>query len=230
MRSESIIKPSVVLERTHNIVMVLFLLSAMSAEAHVPFFQRDDSTAERPVKIEGSLTKSLAYYAYFDYYGDVDFYDFEIDQNQEQQTDLEILIGSLVPNCRQLSALRIEWALIGPKQHSLDSNGLPPNQIASLIQPEEGWIHVATKDYGRVWREAYTQHTYRQNDRRKLASLQSGRYRVVVWNSGDLTGDYVLEFGDREEWSWGEVIALLWQWPYLLMESEIQTQDCTTDE
>lgn len=211
-----------------RLFLTLFLV--LEAQAHFPVFLKKDPSLSIPYILNRPYEKSIAIYTHFESIGDIDVYQFSIDENDLKKGDIRILIGTLVPACEPLKELLISWALVGPKQKMLGD--LDDVSILEKIEytKEKGIFVIHNRVQGKVWHEPYTSHYYFYQKRQVLDLNKVGDYKIFVWSSSGQKGDYVFEFGEKEMWSLGDIFYTLWVYPKLLFEAEIETENCKTSD
>lgn len=212
-------------------LLVLFIfLTALPSYGHRPVFTEKDPDFATPFVLVRPYRKSIAIYTQFESRNDIDVYQFEIDSKDLEKGSVEILIGTLVPACKPLKDLLVSWALVGPSQKALSSDVSVTMAEKIGLAEAQGALIVENTEQGRLWRESFTAHYYFYQQRKKIQLNEVGQYRVIVWSSSEMAGDYIFEFGDKELWTVGDVLYTLWVYPKLLWEAEIKTKNCTTSE
>ena len=208
-------------------VFVICVIYGQLAFAHFPILVDRDPTIIDSIKIGPPFNKSVAFYSYLDNEKDIDVYEFNVTKEHLVNGELEILIGALIPACEQLKPLLLDLVLLGPKQKSL-----PYQELPQFVLNDQGlgslWLQNTKQ--GKLWYESHTRHYYFWQKRKKLKVTKTGTYKVYLWSNNQMKGDYVFEFGDKEIWSFKDILYTLWIYPKLLMEGEIKTPGCKTQK
>ncbi len=171
-----------------TLLLAGFLLPAIPAWAHQPFFEETDIPPDRPWRIDDPLV-STAIYATLESSQDVDVFAF--DGRAGQQVYLSIVIPQ-IPGQEDFAPM---VALIGP--------GLPEREddLPVAISPAEGdGVEVIPPPEGppSTFFEPFTRTSYWERQERTVVLPADGTYRVAVWHPQGAVGRYVFTVG-REE-------------------------------
>lgn len=199
--------------------------------AHVPYLEGADATASRPNQIVTPLSKSIATYAGLGGQDGVDVFEFRVtDEDLANQTN-KMHTGILVPRCQAHLLFMPSLFLIGPAQAVIPhpSKALR-RRVAVRIPKRYGAIEVPQEVLdNRDESSFFEEHTgtwYWWEHKLDLFVDRPGVYWLVVQSNHKVTGDYVLEFGDKEQWTpadWERAGVLM---PLLTEHREIRSESC----
>jgi hypothetical protein len=214
------------------VLSVAFLCGATTrALAHVPFLEDIDSSACLRNKITTPLEKSIAIYAGLGEHDGVDVFEFKVTQEDLTNQTNKIHTGILTPRCTAHRTFFPSLFLIGPAQAAIPypSRELR-SRIAVAIPKTYGAIEVqdgALDD--RDEKSFFEEHTgtwYWWEHKLDLYVEVPGVYLLIVQTNRKEPGDYVLEFGDKEQWTpadWERAKILM---PFLQEHREIRSEAC----
>ncbi|MFN2292083.1 MAG: hypothetical protein ACK2UC_12900 [Anaerolineae bacterium] len=168
------------------LVLVASSFAAPAAQAHRPYFEKDDIQASDPWLVDDP-TISTALYATLDRLEDVDYFAFEGTEGDA------ILLALTIPQIEGQADFAPTMALLGPGLASADLParvGLPAGAGAFLLEPPAG---EATTFY-----EPFSRTSYWERQEQRVSLPASGRYVVAVWHSEGQVGRYTFVIGDKE--------------------------------
>lgn len=178
--------------------LAVHLLGALAAQAHVPYLEREDYSAERPFVVQDP-EQSIAVYAWLQKTNDVDIYRLDV-----TGTSTRIVLELLVPvNLAYLKFLPT-YALIGP--------GLPPptEPLPFAVPSGQGVLvfdHESEKrplefePFGGKW--------YFIGPELDDTLPTAGTWRIAVWNREGRRGDYTLAIGFAERFAGPDLVRAL---------------------
>jgi hypothetical protein len=209
---------------TSGIVAGLLVLASVPALAHAPLVERQDSSAEKPVRITWSLDTSIALYGYFDNARDVDVVTFRVTP-EEAGKGTRLYLHTLVPACKVYRELLPAVAVVGPPQEAL------PLTVTGIGLPFEivgkpGIRLLRNTKQGITWYEPYSKKNYFWQKSMHLTLTKAGEYTLHIWSPDQRVGDYVLAIGTRERWGLREIGRATRHMPRLLTDREIHNQAC----
>lgn len=202
-------------------VVVMLAGSGPSATlAHVPYLERTDYTWEAPFRVRGSITQSIAVYAYLDPSTseaiEVDVYQFNI------SGPTRIYVQALVPACPVYAAFRPSFAIVGP--------GLPVPEAQLPFELPEGYGAIIVADYDPpqewpIFYEPFSNKRYHDGPLFDQTLSTPGTYYVVYWDPAGTGGDCVAVLGYVEIWRFWDIIRALVNTPKIRWGLELHT-DC----
>ncbi len=199
--------------------------------AHVPYLEESDSTASRPSLIVTPLSKSIAIYSGLGGRDGVDVFEFKVsDDDLSNHTD-KIHTGILIPRCEDHRLFMPSVFLIGPAQAVIPRPSVAlRRRIAVPIPKRYGAIELPQEaPDNRDESSFFEEHTgtwYWWEHKLDLFVDRPGVYWIVVQSNHKVPGDYVLEFGDEEQWTpadWERAGVLM---PFLREHREIRSASC----
>lgn len=170
--------------------------AALPAAAHVPFVEEHDFTADAPYIVK-DVANSKSIYAALAVPGDVDVYEFTL------AAPMRLYVSSNIPLCKEYREFTVTVALIGP--------GLPKPRQALPVElgPGEGALVAretfATPADREVYREPNAGKQSWSGPDIVVPEAQAGRYRAVVWDPDNRTGDYTFVIGEDERFGPAEI-------------------------
>lgn len=230
--------------------LVMIIALSPAAFAHVPNVL-NTSGDEYSERIDGDeVEASNAYYATFEFSGDVDYYYFrlsssDVTDTSQTMTDVfdvthnlivtdengvtgrKLHLGTLVPACGVYADLRPTVAVVGPLQTNLPAyDGSVPLPADVEIDDDEGIFILENPVQGPVWYEHFTYKSYFDGPKDQIVVDKDGKYKIYVWEPSGLTGDYVLEVGDIEVFGLFEILQSI-QWVcHIALDGEIMNETC----
>lgn len=190
-------------------VVLVLLLSATAAYAHVPFLEDEDFAHGSPFTPE-LPHQSIAVYAWLESAEDVDYYTFELPQKTP------FLAEILVPVHDQYREFRPGFALIG--------KGFPKPPASLPVTPHEGYGALVFLDDVTKARESFYEpfggKSYYRGPRLERV-LEPGRYTLVYWDPRRRKGDYVAVIGKKEIWRGKDILRALRVTPLIRQGKEL---------
>lgn len=175
-------------------LITLLLLFSGVVCAHRPIFVVDSD----PVKL---ANPDISWAIYSDLEGgEVDYYQFQVSEQ-----GLDFFTQLLVPTRKEYEDFRPTVALIGP--------GLPsaPNQELPFTIPQGSGAIVLPWQQKQVFFEPFTQTRYYMAEEMRR-NLSPGTWRLAVYHPQNQGGKYTLTVGEREEWSWKDILSFPVMW------------------
>lgn len=212
---------------TTGFVAGLLVLASVSAHTHAPVMERQDSSAEQPVRITWSLDTSIALYGHFDHARDIDVVTFRVTP-EEAGKETRLYLHTLVPACKVYRELLPTVAVVGPPQEAL------PLPVTSISLPFEiigkpGIRLLRNIKQGITWYEPYSKKNYFWQKSMHLTLTRAGEYTLYIWSPDQMLGDYVLAIGTEERWGLREIGRAMRHMPRLLSDREIHNQACRAE-
>ncbi len=228
----------------------IFVLAASSwAFAHIPNILTHDTTADYSVSINAPIEKSVAYYATFEFPGDVDTYGFTLAASDFDPsltlTDIKkvvnklvvnapngmpgrlLHVGSLVPACGVYANMLPTVAIVGPMQDALPAyDGSVALPAGVNIAPHEGVLFLQNPTQGPIWYEKFTYKSYFNQKKADIIITEQGDYRIYIWDTNRNVGDYVLETGPIEVFGFAEIMQTLFWVEHIVYDGEISNCTC----
>jgi hypothetical protein len=184
------------------IALALFVISALPALAHQPFFEEQDTTAAAPWRIKNP-TVSTVIYATLESPADVDYFAFNGKAGQR------ILLEITVPQIAGQEEFAPTMALVGP--------GLPPVTLpADVSRPAGSGVLVLPPPPGppSTFFEPFSRTSYWERQSQRVTLPKSGRFVVAVWHPQEQVGRYGFVIGEREvpggDLSFGRKLRTYW--------------------
>ena len=150
-----------------------FLSPSGHGLAHVPYLEYVDYSFERPMELEDPITKSRAFYSWFESGDDVDVYAFEV------TGPTRVFAQALVPVCSGYEDVLPWFAVVGPGLPPPDVElpfELPPGYGAWVVQNTELWTPRETfyEPFGGKW--------YFDGPTLDREVSEPGTWYVTYWN------------------------------------------------
>lgn len=168
------------------LTLLLFVVTALPASAHRPYFEDKDIVASAPWRIDDP-TISTVVYATLDSRQDVDYYVFDGKKGQR------ILLEITIPQIRGQDNFAPMLALMGP--------GLPPGSLPNQVErPAKAGIRAIPPPAGpaEAFYEPFSRTSYWERQSQRVTLAADGRYLVAVWHPKGELGRYGFVIGDRE--------------------------------
>lgn len=198
--------------------LVVLLVFAVSAYAHVPFLELEDYGHGNPFTPE-LPHQSIAVYAWLAAADDVDYYTFEL------RGKTPFLAEVLVPACAQYADFRPAFALIG--------KGLPEATDVLPVKPHPGYGALVFLDDAQKPRETFYEpfggKSYYRGPRLER-ELEPGTYAVVYWDPLRRKGDYVAVLGKKEIWRPKDILRALRVTPLIRKGEELHLEETSERE
>jgi len=179
-----------------GIVLVTILFFAVpGASAHRPGWGNDSGATQ----IE-NLSTSFAFYRDLKAPAQVDVYTFQ------GQVGEHLHAGISIPAISRLESYGVNMALMGPGLPEADHESLPadhPEGLGAIIIP-----NTPGKDFF----EPFTLTSYWGRQRIEFNLPASGTYYLLVWNPSGATGKYVMDTGEAEVFSPGDLLRFPVWW------------------
>jgi len=179
-----------------GIVLVTILFFAVpGASAHRPGWGNDSGATQID-----NLSTSLAFYRELKAPAQVDVYTFQ------GQAGEHLHAGISIPAISRLESYGVNMALMGPGLPEADHEALPadhPEGLGAIIIP-----NTPGKDFF----EPFTLTSYWGRQRIEFNLPASGTYYLLVWNPSGATGKYVMDTGEAEVFSPGDLLRFPVWW------------------
>ena len=179
-----------------GIVLVTILFFAVpGASAHRPGWGNDSGATQID-----NLSTSLAFYRDLKAPAQVDVYTFQ------GQVGEHLHAGISIPAISRLESYGVNMALMGPGLPEADHESLPadhPEGLGAIIIP-----NTPGKDFF----EPFTLTSYWGRQRIEFNLPASGTYYLLVWNPSGATGKYVMDTGEAEVFSPGDLLRFPVWW------------------
>ena len=179
-----------------GIVLVTILFFAVpGASAHRPGWGNDSGATQID-----NLSTSLAFYRDLKAPAQVDVYTFQ------GQAGEHLHAGISIPAISRLESYGVNMALMGPGLPEADHESLPadhPEGLGAIIIP-----NTPGKDFF----EPFTLTSYWGRQRIEFNLPASGTYYLLVWNPSGATGKYVMDTGEAEVFSPGDLLRFPVWW------------------
>ena len=198
--------------------LLVVILTATAAHAHVPYLERVDYGPEKPFTPE-LPQQSIAVYAWLESAQDVDYYTFVVLERTP------FLAEVLVPVHVQHRHFRPGFALIG--------KGFPAPPSSLPVTPHEGYgalvfLDDATKPRATFY-EPFGGKSYYRGPRFERV-LEPGRYTLVYWDPRHRKGDYVAVIGKQEIWRAKDILRALRITPLIRRGKELHLEKTREEE
>jgi hypothetical protein len=185
------------------------------AQAHVPYIEKKDYSAEHPFVVKDSIENSKAIYAWFDTGTDVDVYTFEV------SSPMTVYAQAIVIACPSLEGLLPWFAVVGP--------GLPlPDEDLPFELPEGyGAVVVQNKKPGELrdtFFEPFSAKTYFDGPEFNQEVTTPGLWYIYYWDPYKIGGDYVAVLGSKESFSLLDTLRSLINTPKIWFNLELHTK------
>lgn len=207
--------------KAKNLIMItLALLFSLTAaqplRAHVPYFEREDFTAEQPFEVRRGVEQSIAVYAWLETGADVDVVHFQISE------PVRVFVQSLVPVCAGYEDFLPWFAVVGP--------GLPQpvGDIPFAFADGDGAIVVANSAPGdprESFYEPFGGKSYYEGPAFDQQLSTPGDYWIVFWDPLEIGGDYAAIIGFKEQWGVPDILRALVLTPMIRQDKELH-QTC----
>ena len=189
--------------------------AALTAQAHVPYIENKDYSAEHPFAVKDSIENSKAIYAWFDTGTDVDVYTFEV------STPVTVYAKAIVIACPSLETLLPWFAVVGP--------GLPiPDEALPFKLPDGyGAVVVQNKKPGEprvTFFEPFSAKTYYDGPEFNQEVTTPGSWYIYYWDPYKIGGDYVAVLGSKESFSLLDTLRSLINTPKIWFNLELHTK------
>jgi len=189
--------------------------AALTAQAHVPYIENKDYSAEHPFAVKDSIENSKAIYAWFDTGTDVDVYTFEV------STPVTVYAKAIVIACPSLETPLPWFAVVGP--------GLPiPDEALPFKLPDGyGAVVVQNKKPGEprdTFYEPFSAKTYYDGPEFNQEVTTPGSWYIYYWDPYKIGGDYVAVLGSKESFSLLDTLRSLINTPKIWLNLELHTK------
>ena len=189
--------------------------AVLTAQAHVPYIENKDYSAEHPFVINDSIENSKAIYAWFDTGTDVDVYTFEV------STPVTVYAKAIVIACPSLETPLPWFAVVGP--------GLPiPDEALPFKLPDGyGAVVVQNKKPGErrvTFYEPFSAKTYFDGPEFNQEVTTPGSWYIYYWDPYKIGGDYVAVLGSKESFSLLDTLRSLINTPKIWFNLELHTK------
>lgn len=171
-----------------GILLFVTALAPRSAQAHQPYCEFSDVTADSPWQVPDS-TISYAYYGNLYPAGDVDFYTFEASEGQS------VLLSLSIPDIEGQEEFAPVMAVYGPGVEGKMPKGLPESVN---VLDEEGAMMVPLGDKPVYWFEPFGKRYYWNWEDTFFEAPEDATYTVALWHPDDELGRYSFVVGEKE--------------------------------
>ena len=189
------------------IVVLSLVLPGIIVNAHVPYFEHNDFSEEKPFKVRKTILQSIAVYSWLetDFVNpcdDIDVYTFKV-----RIPKTRVYVNLIGPVCDGFYEEFVPWcALVGP--------GLPdPGQELPFEIPDGyGAIVMENVEPGEnrtQFYEPFGGKWYYDGPELDIKVNETGKYFVYVWDPHEMGGDYTLALGKFEIWSLSDILRAL---------------------
>ena len=173
------------------------IIAAPAVNAHVPYIENEDYSAEHPFLVMDSIENSKAVYAWFETGADVDVYAFEVSE------PVTVYAQALVIACPSLETLLPWFAVAGP--------GLPVPDEALPFELPAGYGAVVVKNQNPgeardTFFEPFSAKTYFDGPEFSREVTTPGSWYVYYWDPHNIGGDYVAVLGLKESFSIPDIL------------------------
>ncbi len=180
--------------------IIFSVFAAPAVNAHVPYIENEDYSAEHPFVVTDSIENSKAIYAWFETGADVDVYAFEVSE------PVTVYAQALVIACPSLEELLPWFAVVGP--------GLPAADEALPFELPAGCgaVVVKNKNPGEerdTFFEPFSAKTYFDGPEFSREVTTPGSWYVYYWDPHKIGGDYVAVLGLKESFSIPDTVRSL---------------------
>ena len=199
------------------LIISTFVLVTAQSWAHVPYFEHQDFSVQKPFTVEYSIEQSLAIYAWLEKNDlgnseDLDVFVFRI----EEPTNVYLEV--LVPECPGYEEFYPWFALVGPGLS--EPNGaipfdIPPNYGIEIIQNEKS---SESRD---TFYEFFGGKSYYRGPHFYKNLNIPGTYYVYFWDPDQKGGDYVAVLGRKEIWRFRDICQAFRNTPLIRMDKEL---------
>ncbi len=198
------------------IISTVVLVTAQSW-AHVPYFEQEDFSEQKPFVVEYSIEQSLAIYAWLEKNDlgnseDIDVFMFKL------EGPTNVYLEVLVPECPGYEEFFPWFALVGP--------GLPGPNVAIPfdIPPNYGIVIIQNKkssESRETFYEFFGGKSYYKGPHFDQNLNIPGTYYVYFWDPDQKGGDYVAVLGRKEIWRLRDIYQAFRNTPLIRMDKEL---------
>lgn len=186
--------------------LIFILISNFSVSAHVPYFEHNDYSEEKPFIVRKMVTQSKAMYSWLEHDGfnpcaDIDVYKFKLIR------PVNMYIELIVPVVEDYYENFCPWyALVGPD--------LPePSQSLPFDIPEGFGVivkeNVEPGQTRETFYEFFGDKSYYKGPIFEDKLEKTGEYFIYVWDPYEQGGDYTLVVGKLEIWGPFDILRAL---------------------
>ena len=202
--------------------LVVLVIAAVPAWAHVPYFEHRDWTQDRPFQVRNGIEQSIAVYSWIEFEGwepatDVDYYEFEVTE------PVEVYVEAIVPVCPGYEDIMPWFALIGPglpePEYELPDGVDIPEGYGAIVVP--GPVPGEPREQ---FYEPFGGKSYYQGGRFEEMVYDPGAYTVIYWDPYEMGGDYVGVLGNQEIWGFRDIIRALIYTPLIRRDRELHIE------
>jgi len=202
------------------IIIIIILSLKTTALAHIPLDTSAPASKEEPIFVEDHQI-SWAAYNQLEKAGDVDYYQFKVEQGEV------IYFSMVIPVIDRFKDFKPDLALIGP---ALENNyaGFDPDYINSILKLDSDENIIIVRDYQEnpeIFFEPFTRTSYWRRQRFSTAAPAAGTYYLAVFSAEQEQGKYTLAIGRREVWGLKDLIRMpkIWWDTRIFVEKENST-------
>jgi hypothetical protein len=189
------------------------LATAAAAQAHVPYIEGADYSAQAPFVLK-TVANSKAIYGWLQSGTDVDYTSLQVTSPVTLQVEVD------VQACPALAAFLPSYAIVGP--------GLPPptEPLPVTLPPGYGAVVVPNLAPG-VERPTFYEpaggHTYWSGIPTTVVATTPGPWAILVWDPYHLGGDYVMSTGYLEKTTPKDLLLTAQNLPVIRANGELHT-------
>jgi len=198
---------------------IIFLLCSVSVSAHVPYFEHNDFSIEKPSVIRKNVEQSKAFYSWLirddlDFSDDIDVYEFQVNE-EEVRVYVEIIVPVIDDYYDDFLPC---YALVGPDLPEY-TDPLPfdiPEGYGVILMENLEPGEERTKFY-----EFFGGKSYFDGPILDINVTKPGTYYVYTWDPYNMGGDYVLVFGKKEIFGLFDILRALIYTPMIRLDLEL---------
>jgi hypothetical protein len=185
------------------LILTLILSFKSNALAHVPLDTSGSASKKEPIFVEDHQI-SWAAYNQLEQAGDVDYYSFKAEQDEE------IYFSMVIPLIERYQNFKPDLALIGPALEN-DYASYDPDYINSILKLESDENIIIVRDDNDnpdTFFEPFTRTSYWKRQEFSTAAPAAGTYYLAVFSGNENPGKYTLAIGRKEIWGLKDIIKL----------------------
>ena len=171
-----------------GLLMLMLALMPQRVQAHQPYCEFGDTTAQSPWQVPDS-TISYAYYANLYPAGDIDYFTFDAEAGQS------VLVSMSIPAIEGQKDFAPVMVLYGPGLEGEAGEALPKG---IEIPADQGAMMVDLGDEPNYWYEPFGGRYYWNWEDTFFEAPEDGSYTVALWHPDDELGRYSFVVGEEE--------------------------------
>ncbi len=171
-----------------GILVLLTVLTPRDAQAHQPYCEFSDATADSPWQVPDSSI-SYAYYGNLYPAGDVDFYTFDAEEGQS------VLLSLSIPAIEGQEDFSPIMVVYGP---GIDGERLDSLPDGVSIPDDQGGMMVSLGDEPVYWYEPFGGRYYWNWEDTFFEAPEDAAYTVALWHPENELGRYSFVVGEKE--------------------------------